>query len=58
MDDLATLQRFARLVFRVGLEKRPHPVGHAHEVLVALFSERLPIVAESFVQLSENIFQI
>jgi hypothetical protein len=55
MYDLAALQRFARLVFRVGFEVRPHPVGHAHQCMVALLAERPPVAVEPLVQLSEDI---
>ena len=44
MDDLAACQSFARPVFRVGLEQRPHPFRHVQEFIVSLFPERLPDV--------------
>ncbi len=55
MDDLATFQSLARLVFRVGLEQRPHPVRHLHQFLVTLFAKHLPILSKPFVQLLENV---
>ena len=42
MNDFAPLQRLTRLILWVGLEERPHLVGHPHELMVALLSERRP----------------
>ena len=48
----------AGIIFRVGLEKRSHPVGHPGEFLVARLSERGPVEDEPIVQFAENIIQI
>src|SRR5579883_2624924 len=58
MDNLAALQRFARFVFRVSLEERPHLIRHSHQLMITLFSERSPIVVEPLAQLPENIVQV
>jgi hypothetical protein len=49
IDDLGTLQRPACLVFRIGLEQRPHPFGHARQFSVTLLSKDPPIMVESLV---------
>ena len=43
MEDLATFQSLAGLVFRVCLKQRPHPVGHPHQFLVTLVAKRLHV---------------
>jgi hypothetical protein len=58
VDDFAALQRLARFVIRIGLEQRPYPTGHFHQLMVALVSERGAVVVEPREQFLENRVQI
>ena len=58
MDDLAPFQCIARFVFRVGLEKRSHLIGHPDQLVEALIAKRRSVESEPLVQFLENTTQI
>ena len=57
-DDFVALPRLARLVFRIGLEARAHPVGRSRKFSIALLSNDMPSVFEALFELLENIIKV